>query len=189
MSNFETWTPTVQGVPGTAPRIFSASTEDNITQLTALGYLNDLIAKGHMVKDGDIFYINYSDTSDYPDTQVALHGWFTVQQVGANYSFVNGGQANALTAFAGGGQASATLLPAAINRVTTVATAADSVKLPLARPGRQITVINASANSMNVFPQTGEFINGLAVNTAIALAGGATGIFTSAVTGTWNSLI
>ncbi len=97
---------------------------------------------------------------------------------------------DALTAFAGGGQGSALLLPAIINRVTTVASAADSVKLPVSKPGMQITVINAAAaNSMNVFPQTGESINALAANTAFAVVANKTVNFYCAVAGTWHAVL
>src|SRR5579884_2683582 len=83
--------------------------------------------------------------------------------VTAASSFVSG--ADNLTAHAGGGQANALTLTAVFNRVTTVGTAGDSVKLP-ATSGLQtgqcmeITVTNAAAaNSMNVFPATGDQIN------------------------------
>lgn len=56
-----------------------------------------------------------------------------------------------LTAHAGGGQAGATPLPSALNRVDTVANAADSVLLPPAIPGRQVVVNNNSANALQVF--------------------------------------
>lgn len=106
---------------------------------------------------------------------------------------------NGITAFAGGGQASATQLVSAFNRVTTVATAADSVKLPVCAaqnapngsavgPGVQVWVMNTSANSMNVFPSTGDAINALAANTAIAIATVTGKVFTCAVAGTWQSL-
>ena len=54
-------------------------------------------------------------------------------------------------ALAGGGQAGATLLVAALNRVDTVASGSDSVMLPQAIPGRQVTVYNNSANTLAVF--------------------------------------
>lgn len=96
--------------------------------------------------------------------------------------------ANGITAFAGGGQASATQLAAGINRVTTVASAADSVKLPQAVPGRAIVVINAAAaNAMDVFPQTGDIINALAANAQLSVAANKTIEFWCAVLGTWNS--
>src|SRR6266699_3292735 len=69
-----------------------------------------------------------------------------------------------ITAFAGGGQTSAYQLTNAYSRVTTVATAADSVKLPAicntTNVGLQLWVSNAAAsNAMNVFPATGDAIN------------------------------
>jgi hypothetical protein len=94
-----------------------------------------------------------------------------------------------LTAYAGGGQANGTALTAYINRVSTVATAADSVKLPAATPGTDAIVINAAANSMNVFPATGEYINALSVNTALAVAAGKTVKFVCPVAGRWYALV
>lgn len=97
--------------------------------------------------------------------------------------------ANGLTALAGGAQAG-TAVTAAINRVTTVVTAADSVQLPAALAGRRLVVINAAAaNAMAVFPQTGEIINALAANASISLAANKTIEFYCAVAGTWNSLL
>jgi len=94
-----------------------------------------------------------------------------------------------LTAFAGGGQASGTALTAYINRVSTVATAGDSVKLPVATAGGDVIAINATANSMNVFPATGEYINALSVNTALAVAAGKTVKFVCPVAGRWYALV
>jgi hypothetical protein len=90
-----------------------------------------------------------------------------------------------LTALAGGGQSGATLLSASISRVSTVATAADSVQLPNAYAGREHHVINAGANSMNVFPQTGETINALSANAAFAVASGKTCSFYCPADGAW----
>ena len=97
---------------------------------------------------------------------------------------------NGITARAGGGQANAYALTRSINRVTTVGTAADSVRLPVAVPGMQITVINsAAANAMNVFPATGGFINALSADTALSVAANRACIFTCAVAGRWQSLL
>ena len=79
--------------------------------------------------------------------------------------------ADALTALAGGAQAGLALVNG-INRVTVVATIGDSCQLPLAAAGGHVIVINGSATSMNVFPQTGDNINALAANAAFALAAG-----------------
>ena len=98
--------------------------------------------------------------------------------------------ANAITATAGGGQANGVLLSKSFNRVTTVATAADSVKLPAAVVGAQVTVFNkAATNSMNVFPSTGDNINALSANAAYALAVTKGAIFTCCVAGTWDTIL
>lgn len=94
-----------------------------------------------------------------------------------------------LAAKAGGGQSGATLCAAVINRFTTVATAADSGLLPAAKAGMQVTVTNAASNSMNLFPATGEQINGAAANTAFALAAGKTAQLISAANGAWHAVL
>lgn len=100
---------------------------------------------------------------------------------------------NALTAKAGGGQAShtaATTLILGLNRVTTVATAADSVLLPAALAGMYLVVTNAAAaNSMNVFPAVGDNVNALADDAAFAVAANKTALFFCAVDGTWNAVL
>lgn len=96
--------------------------------------------------------------------------------------------ADALTAHAGGGQTNALAITTQIARVTTVASAGDSVKLPVATPGLEITVINAAAtNSMNVFPATGDAINALSANSAFALAATKVVTFYCTVAGQWHS--
>lgn len=99
---------------------------------------------------------------------------------------------NAITATAGGGQANAYQLTNAYNRVTVVATGGDSVKLPAlcnnGNVGMMVWVVNATAaTSMNVFGQTGETINLIAANTAIAVVGASTKLFTCVAAGAWQS--
>lgn len=98
--------------------------------------------------------------------------------------------ANALTAHAGGGQASALQLAKGINRVTVVATAGDSVKLPAAVAGMHVVVINAdAADAMDCFPASGESINALSADTALSIAANKTVAFFCAVAGIWNSIV
>ena len=113
-----------------------------------------------------------------------------------NYSTVS--VVNGLTAHSGGGQASAVLLSATISRVTTVAAGNDSVLLPPAIHGMQITIINAAAaNSMNVFPASatqggvsgGDAINALSQNSAFAVAAGKIALATCAVDGIWHIIL
>lgn len=93
-----------------------------------------------------------------------------------------------LTAAAGGGQANALQLTRESNHVSTVATAADSVKLPVAKPGMWITVQNAAAaNAMNVFPSSGDAINALAADTAISVAANKVIDFYCTSPGKWGS--
>jgi hypothetical protein len=82
-----------------------------------------------------------------------------------------------ITAFAGGGQASAVILVSEYSEVATVATAADSVKLPaltstLPLTGRRFVIRNSSANALAVFPPVGGNL-GAGVNTVVSLAAGA----------------
>lgn len=78
-----------------------------------------------------------------------------------------------VTAHAGGGQGSATVLPGTFSRVDTVATGADSVAAPvLATVGAQFWGRNASANSMQLFGQGTDTINGVATGTGVAVAAG-----------------
>lgn len=94
-----------------------------------------------------------------------------------------------ITAFAGGGQADATQLANTVNLVTTVATIADSVKLPLASTwvGKAIIVVkNTAANSMNLFPGTGDSINALGPNTAFAVAATTSVILVRAAATNWQ---
>jgi hypothetical protein len=125
----------------------------------------------------------------YTSTVAGL--WFA-EGIGGGFSgsFPTTSAVNGITAFAGGGQASAVLLTATINRVTTVATAADSVKMPVSAAGMQITVTNAAAaNSMNLYPQTGDQINALGANAAFAVAAGKTANLTCAVAGQWHAVL
>jgi hypothetical protein len=107
--------------------------------------------------------------------------------------FVNTGAVNAvgsvatgLTAHAAGGQASALALTASINRVDTVGTAADSVKLPApSYVGQQVVVINnAASNSMQVFGAGTDTINAVATGTGVAHAAGKTAVYYATSIGT-----
>lgn len=118
----------------------------------------------------------------------------TVGQAGSTFTILGGLNlgtvTNGITAFAGGGQGSAVALTSTINRVTTVATAADSVRLPAAVAGAVVFVANAAAaNSMNVFPATGESINALSANAAFAMAANTRAAFFCAVNGVWSAVL
>lgn len=104
---------------------------------------------------------------------------------GANvtYSYADG-----QTALAGGGQAGATPVNVSTARFTTVATAGDSCMLMTAAPGLVVTIINAGAQILNVFPAVGDNINSLGSNLPFALPPGAVCDFFTTVAGTWHAL-
>lgn len=91
-----------------------------------------------------------------------------------------------ITAFAGGGQTNATQLTTVINRIITVATAADSVKLPVAVAGMIVVVINASSNACQVFGTSPATINGVATGTGVSLAAGKTALYCCALANVWS---
>lgn len=123
--------------------------------------------------------------------------------------YIRNSVTDTITAFAGGGQTNAVLLDSGYNRVTVVASAGDSVKLPSCHTGAANTgpmpagvisgnttglmlwVTNAdAADSMNVFPQTGESINAIAANGAYAVAQNKTVGFLCSPGGTiWYSVL
>ncbi|SRR6266699_6097665 len=77
---------------------------------------------------------------------------------------------DSIVAHAGGGQANAVALITPLNRIITVASAGDSVRLPVSARGNVIMVVNdATTNAANVFPATGEAINAGAANAAFSL--------------------
>jgi hypothetical protein len=117
--------------------------------------------------------------------------WYS-QGLGEGYSgsYMTLSSVDNLTAKAGGGQSGATPLTAMMNRVVTVASAADSVLLPASAAGMNLTVINAHAsNSMNMFPATGETINALSANAAFAVAAGKTVEVYCVSAGQWHTIL
>lgn len=96
---------------------------------------------------------------------------------------------DALTALAGGGQTGATQLIEGVNRVGTVATAADSVMLPntAGTAGGQIcVVINNTSTSMQVYGTGTDTVNGIAYGTGIAQAANTVKFYVCTIPGQWN---
>ena len=98
----------------------------------------------------------------------------------------NKSYASGLTALAGGGRTGATPLTEMISVVSTVASGNDSVVLPVAAPGTIMIVVNAAAsNSMQVFAQGSDTINGTAGATGVAQAAGKSAVYVCAAVGAW----
>ena len=83
------------------------------------------------------------------------------------------GYSRALTASSGSAQDATSVLQASVNIFDTVVTAGDSATLPSVEPGTVIYVKNNSASyPLDLFPNTGETINGGSSNAAISIATG-----------------
>lgn len=104
-------------------------------------------------------------------------GWFT------NPTFAVG-----LTAHAGGGQTSALQLANRYNTVSTVASGGDSVKMPvIVTEYTVVKVKNSSGTSLNLFPVKGGNL-GAGVDTAVAVAGGASVEYVSTGNNNWQQV-
>lgn len=94
---------------------------------------------------------------------------------------------DAITAHAGGGQTNAYQLTCYVNRVSTVATAADSVKLLSSNACRFVTIINDTATAMQVYGKTTATINNVATGTGISQPGNSVVTYYSVTPGKWFS--
>lgn len=92
-----------------------------------------------------------------------------------------------ITAKAGGGQTSAVQLLSEINRIGTVATAADSVKLPQSAPGLSIIVVNKGANACQVFGLGADKIDDQTATVGVSQMPGSMVIYTCSKIGNWYS--
>jgi hypothetical protein len=94
-----------------------------------------------------------------------------------------------LTAAADGTRASATALNYGLNRVATVAGAADSVVLPPAVGGTMALVQNAGASDMQVFAQGSDLINATAGATGVNQATGVSALYFCVLDGYWARIL
>lgn len=81
----------------------------------------------------------------------------------------------------------ATLASQTIDRFTTVSAAGAACVLPVSVAGLNITVVNAGANILNVYPQNGDSLNAVAGGFFPIPVGGVVEFFTTAPT-TWHTL-
>lgn len=96
---------------------------------------------------------------------------------------------DSITATAGGGKTSAHQLSAVVSRVTVVATAGDSVKLPPSKVGAELIVINSdAADPMQVYGNGTDTINSVATATGITQPSGTAWTYTCTTLGAWVTL-
>lgn len=91
-----------------------------------------------------------------------------------------------ITATPAGTQANSFQLTAAISRVTIVANANDGVKLPPAKVGTTVVVMNSAAtNAMQVFGSGTDTINAVAFATGVSQLAGTTVAYRCLTSGAW----
>ena len=140
------------------------------------------------------FFLNNQDRTTYAGDQTLslLYGTFAAtagaQQLTVNASLRRLTQAG-ITAYATGGQANAVQIAADIAEISVCATAADSVKLPAAIAGLQVTVINHGVAAADVFPASGDVINEAAADAAKSLGVNASFLCTAYNAVNWECLL
>lgn len=92
---------------------------------------------------------------------------------------------DAITAGAGGTKTVAYQLTAYISRVSVAANSGDSLKLPGAERGRAVTVINDTANAIQVFSKNTALINGIAAATGVSQPAGTVVTYFAPVNNAW----
>jgi hypothetical protein len=90
-----------------------------------------------------------------------------------------------VTANPGGGQANAFQLTRQNNRITTVASPADSIKLPPALPGLELVVVNHGTNSMQVFGQGTDVVDDVVAATGVPQMPNSTTLYYCMTQGFW----
>jgi len=72
--------------------------------------------------------------------------------------------------------------------IATCANAGDACTLPAAKAGQRVIIVNNGANSADVFPASGDKIDGGSANAAFALAAGSNALFICQDATDWDSL-
>lgn len=121
---------------------------------------------------------------------VAVTGTHSLhQKEKVKHAFELGSVEDDIIAHAGGGKASAYQLSCKVNRLATVATTADSVKLPASDVGMEVVVINDGANAAQVFGAGTDTIDGVATATGVPLTNTKRAVFYCHAAGEWVSLM
>ena len=91
-----------------------------------------------------------------------------------NLGRIAGSVTDSITAKASGNHATATPLTTFVNNVSTVATDADSVVLPVLNAGEVVAIVNSGTKSAQIFAAGTATINGVVIDTGVAFASGKT---------------
>jgi hypothetical protein len=109
--------------------------------------------------------------------------------MGVNGLFWTDSTQDNITAHAGGGLANAFPITTQLSRITTVATAGDSISLPPALPGVDLMVVNHGANTLQCFGGNAgaDTINDIAGTTGVSVMPGSVVIFVCLTKGAFYS--
>ena len=99
--------------------------------------------------------------------------------------FIQESSTDNITAHAGGGQTNALQLTSEINRITTVATTGDSVRLPASFAGADIMVINHGLLPIQVFGAGTDTIDDVATATGVSQMANSTVLYFCTTAGAW----
>ena len=151
------WVQLVSNVSGTAVSATTAGTVTTAAQpnITSVGTLTSATVTGN-VTAGNVF----ANSGEVRGGNVRTNGYFF-------RSITTGVTATGTV------QGDAAGFTSEIVEFSTV-TAGSGARLPVAAGGMVITIVNTSANSLNVYPATGAAINSLATNAAYTHTAGAT---------------
>ena len=151
------WVQLVSNVSGTAVSATTAGTVTTAAQpnITSVGTLTSATVTGN-VTAGNVF----ANSGEVRGGNVRTNGYFF-------RSITTGVSATGTV------QGDAAGFTSEIVEFSTV-TAGSGARLPVAAGGMVITIVNTSANSLNVYPATGAAINSLATNAAYTHTAGAT---------------
>lgn len=96
-----------------------------------------------------------------------------------------------LTALASGGASGATAVTAEIARFTTVANDHDSCILPVAKPGVELTIINAGSHILDIYPNQTlpDTINALTAGNPLSISATKVVMLYCTLAGQWHSLL
>jgi hypothetical protein len=80
-------------------------------------------------------------------------------------------------------------LVSSMNEVSTVANTNDTVTLPTAQAGFVVAIDNNGANTLQIFPASGDAINGGSVNASVTLAAGSKALYIAYDTTNWSTFV
>jgi hypothetical protein len=144
---------------------------------------------GNVVLNANVYRINFQSstlrigTSPNPISTTATYenGSQTLYIDLPNYNTVS---INNNISANGTNQSTATAIVRSMNIVTTVSSG-QGVKLPTPTPGTVIYITNTSANTLNIYPESGGTIGSLLVNAPLTQASGNTTIYLAASSTQW----